>query len=183
MRCVAEVGYSRATLREIARAAQMTSGSLYHYFPNKIELITAVFNEAAALVTPRLTVAARRGAGIRDKLLALLDEGERIQREYPYAAAFERAIRSDTQLLDLTRGADSLFTALHDEIVAIVKQAKREGALAPGASVQGAAAAVFVLIRGLSDYASSAPADQYGATVRSLKLLIDGSLFNYDKLS
>ena len=37
MRCVAEVGYSQASIREIARAADMTSGSLYHYFPNKAD--------------------------------------------------------------------------------------------------------------------------------------------------
>ena len=34
MRCVAEVGYTQTTIREIARAADMTSGTLYHYFPN-----------------------------------------------------------------------------------------------------------------------------------------------------
>ncbi|WP_156766538.1 TetR/AcrR family transcriptional regulator, partial [Mycobacterium sp. E2327] len=38
MRCVGEVGYSQATIREIAKAADMTSASLYHYFPNKSEL-------------------------------------------------------------------------------------------------------------------------------------------------
>ncbi len=45
MRCVAERGYSHTTIREIARAADMTSGSLYHYFPNKSELLTATVEE------------------------------------------------------------------------------------------------------------------------------------------
>ncbi|WP_156736743.1 MULTISPECIES: TetR/AcrR family transcriptional regulator, partial [unclassified Mycobacterium] len=31
MRCVATVGYSRATIREIARTADVTSASLYNY--------------------------------------------------------------------------------------------------------------------------------------------------------
>ncbi|WP_155771713.1 TetR/AcrR family transcriptional regulator, partial [Mycobacterium asiaticum] len=38
MRCVAQAGYSRATIREIARTADVTSASLYNYFPNKAEL-------------------------------------------------------------------------------------------------------------------------------------------------
>ena len=47
MRCVAEAGYSHATIREIARTADMTSGSLYHYFPNKSELLTAAARHSA----------------------------------------------------------------------------------------------------------------------------------------
>ena len=54
MRCVAEVGYSQATIREIARVAQMTSGSLYHYFPNKSELMKVTVAEFAELTVPRL---------------------------------------------------------------------------------------------------------------------------------
>src|ERR1700753_3838993 len=54
MRCVAEDGYSQATIREIARAADMTSGSLYHYFPNKSELLNATGAEIEEIVLPRL---------------------------------------------------------------------------------------------------------------------------------
>lgn len=58
MRCVADVGYSRATIREIARGTMMTSGSLYHYFPNKAELVRATFDEVATIAVPRLAQAA-----------------------------------------------------------------------------------------------------------------------------
>jgi len=60
MRCVAEVGYSRATIREIARAAHMISGILYHYFPNKAELVKATFDGVATIAMPRLAQAAER---------------------------------------------------------------------------------------------------------------------------
>ena len=60
MRCVAEVGYSQASIREIARAADMTSGSLYHYFPNKAELLKATGEEIERIVLPRLRDAAAR---------------------------------------------------------------------------------------------------------------------------
>ncbi|WP_156745422.1 TetR/AcrR family transcriptional regulator, partial [Mycobacterium sp. 1165178.9] len=36
MRCVAAAGYARATIREIARTANVTSASLYNYFPNRL---------------------------------------------------------------------------------------------------------------------------------------------------
>src|SRR5689334_1313312 len=73
MRCVAEVGYSQATIREIAHAADMTSGSLYHYFPNKSELLKATGEEIEAIVLPRLRAAADRDDAM-DRLDAVLDE-------------------------------------------------------------------------------------------------------------
>ncbi|WP_156670005.1 TetR/AcrR family transcriptional regulator, partial [Mycobacterium sp. E3305] len=60
MRTVAEMGYSRTTIREIARAADMTSGSLYHYFPNKAELIKAAIAARTDVALPRLRAAAER---------------------------------------------------------------------------------------------------------------------------
>nr|WP_068165892.1 helix-turn-helix domain-containing protein [Rhodococcus phenolicus] len=74
MRSVAEVGYVRATIREIARTAGTTSGSLYHYFPNKSELVKAAFGEIADVAVPRLTEAATGADGVVGKLTALFDE-------------------------------------------------------------------------------------------------------------
>ncbi|OOK76221.1 bacterial regulatory s, tetR family protein [Mycobacterium kansasii] len=56
---MAEVGYSQATIREIARAADMTSASLYNYFPNKSELIKATIAARAEAAMPRLRKAAQ----------------------------------------------------------------------------------------------------------------------------
>ena len=58
MRSVAQVGYSRTTIREIARLANVTSASLYNYFPNKSELIKATIAARAEAAMPRLRRAA-----------------------------------------------------------------------------------------------------------------------------
>src|SRR5438309_4031560 len=84
MRCVAEVGYSQATIREIARAADMTSGSLYHYFPNKSELLQATGEEIEEIVAPRLRAAAGQHDDVNDRIDAVLDESTRLVRDYPY---------------------------------------------------------------------------------------------------
>ncbi|HWS94211.1 MAG TPA: helix-turn-helix domain-containing protein, partial [Mycobacterium sp.] len=91
MRCVAELGYSQATIREIARAAEMTSGSLYHYFPNKSELLKATVREIEEIAFPRLRAAAARTDDVVGRLEAVLDESDRLMRDYPYLAAFDRA--------------------------------------------------------------------------------------------
>src|ERR1700731_2244649 len=95
MRCVATAGYSRATIREIARTAEVTSASLYNYFPNKSELIKAAVAARTEVALPRLRQAAGRPGGVIDRIEAVLDESGRLMREYPDLAAFEWAIRAE----------------------------------------------------------------------------------------
>ncbi|MGW0040426.1 TetR/AcrR family transcriptional regulator [Rhodococcus sp. NPDC003348] len=179
MRCVAELGYSRATIREIARTAGITSGSLYHYFPNKSELVTATFLELAELSIPRFTAAADRADGVVDKLMAVFDEGGRLMRDYPFAVAFDRAIRVEAaEHLHLGEDSDSIFAALRGVVVGIVEQADADGALASGVEVDSAVNVIHAILRGLNEQAATATPEEYHATVRALKLLLQGSLFH-----
>ncbi|WP_156737883.1 TetR/AcrR family transcriptional regulator, partial [Mycobacterium scrofulaceum] len=81
MRCVAEKGYSRTTIREIARTADVTSASLYNYFPNKAELIKAAIAARTDVALPRLRAAAARSGSAVDRIEAVLDESGRLMRE------------------------------------------------------------------------------------------------------
>ncbi|WP_156751806.1 TetR/AcrR family transcriptional regulator, partial [Mycobacterium sp. E2497] len=96
MRCVAEFGYAGATIREIARAANVTSASLYNYFPNKAELINAAIAARTDVALPRLRAAAARPGTAVDRIEAVLDESGRLMREHPHLAAFDRAVRAES---------------------------------------------------------------------------------------
>lgn len=184
MRCVAEVGYSRATIREIARMAGMTSGSLYHYFPNKAELMRATFLEIADFAVPALVAAAARTQGVLNKLMVVLDEGDHLLRDYPYAVAFDRAIRAEgAQHLHLAENSDTIFAALRDLIVEIIAQADEEQALGPGVDVDSAADAIYALLIGLNEHAANTAGDGYHSASQASKLLISGALFDYTKLN
>lgn len=179
MRRIADVGYSRATIREIAREAQMTSASLYHYFPNKAELVKATFDEVATIAVPRLADAAGRNATTLDKLMAVLDESVRVMQDYPLAVAFDRAIRAESPPdLHLAENSEMLFVALRDLIREILRQGDQEKVLGSGVDVESAANAVYTIFRGLNDYAASTPPpSEYHATVTALKQLLVGRLF------
>lgn len=176
MRCVAEVGAARATIREIAREAQMTSGSLYHYFPNKDELITATIEEFAELCIPRVVRAGERSADFRDRLTAVFDECDQMMRDYPLISAFDRAIRADGHP-QLTESLDKMFSTLRVVLLDIVKQAQQSGALTHGLDVESAANAVFIVLRGLNDHAATSAPEDYHATVEALKRMVNGTLF------
>lgn len=176
MHCVAEVGYERATIREIARKAEMTSGSLYHYFPNKTELINATFDECAEMTIPRLAASAQRNDDFRDRLIAIFDECDQLMREYPLIAAFDRAIRLGSAR-HLAENRDTLFSSLRDVFLDIIKQARREGALPRGSDIDSVATAIQVVLQGMTDFAATAEPDVYHSTIKALKRLVSGTLF------
>ncbi len=176
MRCVAEVGYSRASIREIARAAGITSASLYHYFPNKSELLKATVFAIEATALPRLRAAAVDGDAL-DRIDALLDEADRLMREYPYLAAFERATRAESAAHLRSGNVDRVgFQALRDIIRDIVADARREGALSPKVDPPAAVDAIYALTHGLTEQAASLSPRAYHAALTSAKRLIRGTL-------
>jgi AcrR family transcriptional regulator len=178
MQCVAERGYARATIREIARTAEITSGSLYHYFPNKAEIVKATYLEVSEATMPQLAAAAEQSKGVVDKLVAVIDQGSQIMQDYPYAIPFDRAIRApgvdDAALPKISEG---IFAALGNIVEGVIQQAHRHGELNPTVTAAGATNAVFAVLRGLYDSGLSSP-NEFRDTVQAIRLLMQGSLVN-----
>lgn len=178
MRRVAEVGYAHASIREIARAADMTSGSLYHYFPNKAELLKAAVSEVEEILLPRLRAAIARSDDVVDRLDAVLDESKQLIRDYPYLAAFLWAVGAESA--DQQGGGRRKYPgskALRDVVTEIVEDARDQGALAPNTSAGATVEAICALTRGLTQQAASLPPQAYDVTLGSAKRLIRGTLF------
>ena len=176
MRCVAEAGFAGATIREIARAAEMTSGSLYYYFANKSELLEATVDEMDRIALPRLRAAAARSDNVVDRLVAVLDESSGLMRDYPDLAGFERAMRAAGHE-HRHRLKKSGLKALRDVITEIVADARARGALPAGTDPRAAVNAIHALARGLTERAASLEPDAYAATLDSAKGLLRGTLF------
>jgi AcrR family transcriptional regulator len=178
MRCVAEVGYSKATIREIARMANVTSASLYNYFPNKAQLIKATIAARADAAMPRLREAAARPGSIGDRIEAVLEECGHLMREYPHLAAFEWAIRAENIEAIGADGVGAGFEAFREIIEGIVADAERRGELGElGAESRGTVEAIYALVYGLTELAATLPLDAYQSALGSAKVLVRGTLF------
>jgi AcrR family transcriptional regulator len=178
MRCVAEVGYSKATIREIARMANVTSASLYNYFPNKSELIKATIEARADAAMPRLRQVAEGPGDIIDRIEAVLDECGRLMREYPDLAAFEWAIRAENVTgLDGPEAGNAGFETFREIIDGVVADAYRRGELGEHPDPRATVEAIYALVYGLTELAATLPAEEYHAALGSAKVLVRGTLF------
>ncbi|WAJ45462.1 TetR/AcrR family transcriptional regulator [Mycobacterium sp. Aquia_216] len=183
MKCVAEVGYAKATIREIARMANVTSASLYNYFPNKSALINATIAARTDTAMPRLRLAAQRPGDVVDRIEAVLDECGQLMREYPDLAAFEFAIRAETvaapgRRKDRTRPRNPGFDAFREIIEGVIENARQRGELGAHPDPQAVVAAVYALVYGLTELAATLPPQDYHAALSSAKVLVRGALFD-----
>lgn len=65
-------GYERTTVRDLARVVGIQSGSLFHHFKTKEDILCAVMEEAITYNTARMREAVEQGGSTREKLLGLI---------------------------------------------------------------------------------------------------------------
>jgi len=66
-------GYQRTTVRDLAREIGIQSGSLFHHFRSKEDILLAVMEETIQLNTHRMRAALNAASDTRGKLLALIE--------------------------------------------------------------------------------------------------------------
>ena len=84
----ASQGFDQTTNKDIADAAGLTTGALYHYFESKPALFLAVLVDQQERVLTRIRDAAEGVDGTIAKLHAVLDATVRLNREDPDLARF-----------------------------------------------------------------------------------------------
>lgn len=173
--CVAELGYSQTTIREIARTAGVTSANLYNYFPNKAELVAAAIAARAEIALPRLRRAAERPGTVVDRIEAVLDESGNLMREHPDLATFEWAIRAQNAVTVYPGESGNVgLEALRDIITGIVDDGGR-GSIDPRPAVE----VTYALVYGLTELAATGSPEAYHAALAAAKRLIRGTLFDH----
>jgi AcrR family transcriptional regulator len=168
--------------------ANMTSASLYNYFPNKSELIKAAIAARTDTAMPRLRRAAQRPGDIVDRIEAVLDESGQLMREYPDLAAFEFAIRAETIAAPDRRKARGQpknpgFEAFREIIEGVVEEARQRGELGDHPDSRAVVAAIYALVYGLTELAATLSPQNYHAALSSAKVLVRGAMFDQKSAS
>ncbi len=94
--CFSRYGFDRTTNRQLAEAAALTTGAIYHYFGSKRELYVEAHDQVQAIVYERFEQAVEAAEPtFADRITAVLDEALALQREDPSLATFLAAVRTD----------------------------------------------------------------------------------------
>jgi AcrR family transcriptional regulator len=154
--CFAEKGFERTTTADICRAAGISSGSLFHYFPSKRAVFTAIFTDDAARTAERLATAAEAA----DPWAALLDVVAELAGEVAHPAVVRLVLEAAAQaarddgFAELIQRNDG---ALRDGLAVLVERAADAGVIDPGVPARAAAGWVAALVDAMMSRAGLDP--------------------------
>ncbi|WP_432506434.1 TetR/AcrR family transcriptional regulator [Kineococcus arenarius] len=114
-RCIAQFGYERATTARICAAAQVSSGTFFHYFPTKVAVLVAVLQSG---VDRTREVFERIRATAADDALTALGQW----REHVLAEAADEDLARFAEALSAVPDAAEVVAVLEDE-KAVVRRA------------------------------------------------------------
>jgi AcrR family transcriptional regulator len=143
--CFAEKGFERTTTADICRAAGISSGSLFHYFPSKRAVFTAIFTDDARKTGERLAAAAEAD----DPWGALLDVVAELAGQVAHPAVVRLVLEAaaqaarDDEFAALVQRNDG---ALRDGLAVLVERAAGAGLIDPGVAPRAVAGWLVGLI-------------------------------------
>lgn len=90
-----ERGYAAVTNKDLAAAAGVTTGALYHYVESKLDLYVAVHRDMQQRIYQRFVTAEASHGSFIGKLQAVLDAAQVMNEEDPSLAKFVGVVRAD----------------------------------------------------------------------------------------
>ncbi|WP_329184677.1 ScbR family autoregulator-binding transcription factor [Actinacidiphila glaucinigra] len=133
-------GYDAASTTEILSRTDLTRGSLYHHFPSKEAIATALMSvHEDALVMPEHPVAVQ---AVIDLTLGF---AERLQKDQVLRAA----VRLATEHTSLSHGRAAPYEQSRTAVYHLLRRAEQQGELLPGIDLEAAAWTIVGSFTGL----------------------------------
>jgi AcrR family transcriptional regulator len=175
----AHLGYAATTNKDIASAADITTGAIYHYFGSKRDLYLAVFEEVERQVFERFDGAAAGGGTFVDRLTRVLHEAVAINREDGSIAAFFVAVPLDSvRNAELAGMATEQARDAREFFHRLVLDGVAAGEIPTDVPPQHVTNMVMALTAGLARFSTLiGDPDVHGQTTQVFERLLRGDLF------
>ncbi|MFF3573313.1 TetR/AcrR family transcriptional regulator [Nocardia jiangxiensis] len=177
MKHVAEVGYANATMKAIAREAQLTSAAIYHYFPSKESLVVATLESVQDEIVGRLQDAAGRATTLVGRLTAILEEALACVEDYPTVTRFEASISFETSRHpDLSALRTNRRDAEEELYTQLISSAIAAGELAPDVDSQSLVDVILSISSGLTYLSATSIPERHRRAVRAVEAILASGL-------
>jgi AcrR family transcriptional regulator len=148
-RVIADEGLSAATMRRVAESAQISLGTLTHYFESVDQVLAEALELASVRFTETLTLETTQGSALQ-RLCALVDRvmpdnAETLRQWRLWIAFWSRAIY-DPQL---ARTHAQRYRAWNATVSSLIKAAVKEGSFLADLNTKEATQALVALIDGV----------------------------------
>jgi AcrR family transcriptional regulator len=171
-------GFDATTNRQIAEAAGITAGAIYHYYDSKADLYAAVFEKVQVLVYGAFDEAIAPHQSLVARVGAVLDAAVELNRDDPSIAGFVVGVTGESQrhpeLVDLL----APFRSVNGNFLArLANDAESRGELAPEIDPRAVEDMLNAVLSGLARFSNqTGDAGRHALAVTALKRFLAGTL-------
>jgi AcrR family transcriptional regulator len=174
-RLFAERGYGAVTNKDVAEAAGITTGALYHYVDSKLDLYVAVHRDMQRRVYGRFIEAVETAATFLGQLDAVLEAAHELNVEDPTLALFVGTVRTDMRRFpEVADRLERSVVARDEFFVRMVGAGVASGEIRP-ADRDLVVEFVRIVLIGLTEGGSESP-ERHRLAIESIRALLRGEL-------
>jgi AcrR family transcriptional regulator len=175
-RLFAERGYGAVTNRDVAAAAGITPGALYHYVESKLDLYLEAYRDTQRMVYGRFVQAVERSDTFLGQLDGMLQAALEMNDDDPMLARFFGTVRTDMRRFpEVAERLERSVMARDDFFASIVDAGVAAGGIRP-ADRDRVVALIRILLTGLTEGGSES-VDRQRLAIDSIRSLLRGELF------
>ncbi|QKS48885.1 TetR/AcrR family transcriptional regulator (plasmid) [Paenibacillus cellulosilyticus] len=146
---IAVRGIGSVSINDIAAAAGMSIGSMYHYFKSKNEIISEILRRGQTDYGKHVTGLSVQQGSAQDKLFQLCESWLALDNSWAYTILIHTARLSDASSEEIRRAVTERFTNNLCPVASVMEQGQRDGHIVNGDPLE--LAYYFVsLIQGLT---------------------------------
>lgn len=174
-RLFAERGYGAVTNKDVAAAAGITTGALYHYVDSKLDLYLAVHRDVQRRIYGRFVEIVEATDTFLDQLDGMLEAAHVLDIEDPTLTLFVGTVRTDMRRFPEIEDRLARSVAARDEFfVSIVDVGIASGEIRP-ADRDLVVEFIRVLLIGLTEGGTESP-KRHRLAIDSIRALLRGEL-------
>lgn len=169
-------GYKESSNKFIASSAGITSGAIYHYFPNKQALFLAIHQELQERVLSNAEMLVDNATTLAGALQSLLRFMADSRNNDPHTSAFFSVVRTEAKRNPEISDAldDSRWLSLYDRLALLgVKTGELDSK-----NFRAFKGVLALCLLGLAQHAAESTITAHNTAVEGLQLMVSGGLLN-----